>query len=252
MTDCDIIRDLLPLYHDSACSPASRALVEEHLPACEVCRGELEALEAPVALAPPPAFQAQIQRLKEAKSKLVRKAVLAVTAVFCALAVFIAGGTLLYTQFEKERALPWEPSMLAGASGPAGEVHLKLSLKRYVRASCLFRRVTVEGQPRDVAILQLTQSWTRQLFDTVVGGPEEAAMGVGTGLYLSRGAQKHDVAYGPEYEPAYWNPSWEYPGSLRAVYYLESPSPLELKDAPEQTVLDALEQRGRLLWEPSL
>ena len=36
--DCDLIRDLLPLYHDKAASEFSSKLVEEHLGECEKCR----------------------------------------------------------------------------------------------------------------------------------------------------------------------------------------------------------------------
>ena len=37
-TDCEVIRDLLPLYADNACSTKSRTLVEEHLQECPDCR----------------------------------------------------------------------------------------------------------------------------------------------------------------------------------------------------------------------
>ncbi|MDE6219597.1 MAG: zf-HC2 domain-containing protein [Lachnospiraceae bacterium] len=36
--DCDIIQDLLPLYQDKICSGKSRAIVEEHISECTVCR----------------------------------------------------------------------------------------------------------------------------------------------------------------------------------------------------------------------
>ena len=39
--NCDVIRDLLPLYADEVCSEASKALVEEHLRSCESCEKEL-------------------------------------------------------------------------------------------------------------------------------------------------------------------------------------------------------------------
>ena len=39
---CEIIKDLLPLYHDNVCSEDSRKLIEEHLSACEKCRDELK------------------------------------------------------------------------------------------------------------------------------------------------------------------------------------------------------------------
>jgi hypothetical protein len=42
--DCSVIRDLLPLYADDVCSPASRQLVEEHLPDCPACADVLRRL----------------------------------------------------------------------------------------------------------------------------------------------------------------------------------------------------------------
>ena len=41
---CDVIRDLLPLYADDACSEESRALVNEHLLDCADCRDMLQKL----------------------------------------------------------------------------------------------------------------------------------------------------------------------------------------------------------------
>ena len=43
-TDCDVIRDLLPLYADDACSQKSRELVEEHLQECPTCSDLLQKL----------------------------------------------------------------------------------------------------------------------------------------------------------------------------------------------------------------
>ncbi|MBR3502688.1 MAG: zf-HC2 domain-containing protein [Clostridia bacterium] len=45
-TDCEVIRDLLPLYADEACSGKSRELVDEHLGECPACRDMLEKLRA--------------------------------------------------------------------------------------------------------------------------------------------------------------------------------------------------------------
>ena len=43
--DCDVIRDLLPLYADDACSEKSRALVNEHLLDCADCRDMLQKIK---------------------------------------------------------------------------------------------------------------------------------------------------------------------------------------------------------------
>ena len=48
--DCEVIRDLLPLYQDGVCSENSRLAVEEHLSECPACSGFLEAERSSTAL----------------------------------------------------------------------------------------------------------------------------------------------------------------------------------------------------------
>ncbi len=36
--ECEIVQDLLPLYHDGVCTEKSRRFVEEHLKTCSTCR----------------------------------------------------------------------------------------------------------------------------------------------------------------------------------------------------------------------
>lgn len=43
-TDCEIIRDLLPLYVDDICSDRSREMVDEHLQECPACEDLLRKL----------------------------------------------------------------------------------------------------------------------------------------------------------------------------------------------------------------
>ena len=42
---CEVIRDLLPLYADDACSQDSRRMVDEHLAECTECSGILKRLQ---------------------------------------------------------------------------------------------------------------------------------------------------------------------------------------------------------------
>jgi len=44
--NCDIIKDLLPLYVDNVLSPESKTAVEEHLKTCPQCSKEVEELRA--------------------------------------------------------------------------------------------------------------------------------------------------------------------------------------------------------------
>jgi len=42
---CEIIKDLLPLYHDGVCSNDSKAMIEEHLADCDSCKAELQTMD---------------------------------------------------------------------------------------------------------------------------------------------------------------------------------------------------------------
>jgi len=42
---CEIITDLLPLYHDAVCNESSKKLVEEHTAECEKCRTMLKEMK---------------------------------------------------------------------------------------------------------------------------------------------------------------------------------------------------------------
>ena len=48
--NCEVVRDLLPLYHDGVCSKKSREMVEEHLTECEACKKELEEIKKEVSV----------------------------------------------------------------------------------------------------------------------------------------------------------------------------------------------------------
>ena len=43
--NCEIIKDLLPLYIDNVCSTESRNAVEEHINNCPICEAELVKLQ---------------------------------------------------------------------------------------------------------------------------------------------------------------------------------------------------------------
>lgn len=57
---CEIIKDILPLYHDGVCSSESAAMVDEHLSCCNECREELAAMDRELPI------DSKIQNLSEA------------------------------------------------------------------------------------------------------------------------------------------------------------------------------------------
>ena len=43
--DCNVIKDLIPLYIDGCCSPESADLVKTHIEKCEECRSLWETMK---------------------------------------------------------------------------------------------------------------------------------------------------------------------------------------------------------------
>ena len=86
---CSVIQDLLPLYHDSVCSPESCALIEEHLKDCEACQEEFHKLEE---RALPQAVKEEekhkSQGLKKVKRTLRRRWVKVTAAALAAVIYF--------------------------------------------------------------------------------------------------------------------------------------------------------------------
>lgn len=67
--DCELIQDLLPLYEEGLCSPASRRAVEEHLHLCETCRR----LSAPLPIEEPQDLPAADRAVKKGIKKVKRR-----------------------------------------------------------------------------------------------------------------------------------------------------------------------------------
>ena len=54
--ECEIVRDILPLYVDEVCSDSSREIIDEHLKECPDCTAYLEQLRASEAVLKKPSI----------------------------------------------------------------------------------------------------------------------------------------------------------------------------------------------------
>ena len=89
--ECEVIRDLLPLYAENMVSPASRKLTEAHLAECEPCRQYLNGLTAP---APDVQFrmdsaQQFVRFEKKKKRRFGTKVALGTLLIVCAVMLVI-------------------------------------------------------------------------------------------------------------------------------------------------------------------
>lgn len=110
---CDIIRDLLPLYHDGVCSADSAFAVEEHIAGCEACREELTRMDDPVA-APRPEENGGLRAVKRAwtraQKRSFRKGLGIAGGVFLGIALLI-GIFLCFFSVETMIGFSMEPTL---------------------------------------------------------------------------------------------------------------------------------------------
>lgn len=79
--NCELIQDLLPLYEEGLCSPASAAAVEEHLRECAACRRLAKPLPIEEPVEAPEAEQAVTRSMKKVKRRWLRSLIAAVLIV---------------------------------------------------------------------------------------------------------------------------------------------------------------------------
>ena len=97
--ECNIIRDILPLYADKMVSADTASFVEEHLIGCAECRAELEKLKVAdvIESAVSDAENDDEKRLKAFAGKINRKRHIVISAFAAVLLIiFLLGGSLIF------------------------------------------------------------------------------------------------------------------------------------------------------------
>ena len=94
--DCDVVCDLLPLYHDGVVRETTRESIKEHLENCADCKKEYESLcvEIPIETAEVTTKRKFSEMMKKAKRKRIFVSAIAVVLV----CVMLIGGYILQLQ----------------------------------------------------------------------------------------------------------------------------------------------------------
>lgn len=107
---CNVIEDLLPLYHDDVCSQESKALVAEHLKECESCRNlhtkigsDMKPTDACIDDAKP------LKAIRSIWEKGKKRAFMKGTAIAVVVCALVLGGYLGLTQW---KCIPISPDLL--------------------------------------------------------------------------------------------------------------------------------------------
>ena len=96
MIECDVIRDLMPLYAEGLASEATRRVVETHTVCCPGCRRQLEAMCTPLEPDLTEENKNYIRAIREQNEKNIRQTLKGCAVVLLAcLLVFNMPFTLL-------------------------------------------------------------------------------------------------------------------------------------------------------------
>ena len=162
---CKVIQDLLPLYHDSVCSPETAALVEEHLKDCDACQEEFHKLEE-IPLAKngkkEEAEKENVQRIKNVKKVLKKKRVrVSVITAVVVLLLCIPGWFVMNLRF-----LAAKPSVLETVSVDGDILTVSLKDSDSIWGCFLFMDtgyLEENGQQIPVAVLSSSASPSQYL-----------------------------------------------------------------------------------------
>lgn len=110
--NCNIIKDILPLYVDDVVSPDTKELVEEHLKNCKTCREEAAVMGREIQI--PAALNVrfrEIDILKKLKRNIRSKRVrVCAASILCTIAVFIGAHIAL---IDITKVVPYDSSLVS-------------------------------------------------------------------------------------------------------------------------------------------
>lgn len=188
--ECNIIRDILPLYIDEIVSEDTISFVEEHLEKCAACRAELENMKAPNALekAVSDTRADDEKPLKAFAKKWNRKKRIVVTAFAAILLIVVLLGSCFVSYLKFDTANPF--------SAVSGFIQITVADKDYVEIQRSPK--VILAQPSDALFLEYMES---RGFTEI----EEERLG---GLRVfTNGEEKEAIMYSQNAYFAKW--SWE-------------------------------------------
>ncbi len=95
--NCEIIKDLIPLYIDDCCSGESSIAVKEHISKCPDCKEFFDAMNTPSTVSETPSVPAVMSRLSDFKASVLQTILLFVSFVMITIGVALEAATPLGT-----------------------------------------------------------------------------------------------------------------------------------------------------------
>lgn len=224
---CEIIRDLLPLYHDGVCSAGSAEAVQEHLNTCPACRAVLEEMRRELPAPEPVRAEAEQEAkvLRGVRRRFSLRRRLSVLAVALAALAALA---LLTAASDEERPIPYHEGLVTARLAEDEAISIDFAGERYASFRA-FSRGTAGGNA-------LYFCYTQTIRSSVAPPPED-------GGYICIGNRLMTDFVTASYQVPP-------PQAVTAVYYLEG-SRKDYVSLPQMSDAAFAEaaQNAVLLWE---
>lgn len=91
--NCNVIKDLIPLYIDECCSDESSKIVDEHIESCASCKRLMDEMKAPTEMAKAPEPPASFNRLSGWLASLMQATLMLGAFVLIAIGVALEAST---------------------------------------------------------------------------------------------------------------------------------------------------------------
>ena len=91
--NCEIIKDLIPLYIDNCCSEESKKVVEEHLKSCSECKRLFDEMGTPRDILPPFEAPKKLGKINDRNASVLQSVLLFISFALITVGVAIEANT---------------------------------------------------------------------------------------------------------------------------------------------------------------
>ncbi|MDF2845688.1 MAG: hypothetical protein K0R00_4114 [Herbinix sp.] len=190
---CNVVRDLLPLYCDNICSEESKLLIEEHLSSCKECdviRNKMQSKDSEL-ISP---LQQDIEKtdlLKRINKRIKhRKILIAIGTIISTLAI-VAG--LYSAAILIEKPIAYKEGLLE-VSLPSSDSAIDVFYQgsNYAKAYGMEKVITVNGEKQNVAYIYYTESfWSKHIEKKQIPGTYQFT--IDNGVMISNSTQVSEL-----------------------------------------------------------
>lgn len=158
--NCNIIRDILPLYLDDVVCDDTKELVEDHLNVCDSCRMEAEILGQNIALPTNRNIKlSDAKVVKKLKNRLFRKKVV-VSVISVVVSVAIVIGIYAYMSLTSSY-IPYDSANIR-IEDDNGELYVSYDGDHLAGTVIVHTEVTIDGEEKDAVIFSYYETlWSR-------------------------------------------------------------------------------------------